>query len=123
MLLLFARHCSAKVLDGQVRLSSQATEIYLAKFSFSPRVEGTINMTFHVDGTADYFDRHQHLLTLCLYSDVDWPKFRKALDKGSLCVERQKLATWSAKVCLKYSRALPCPRPARPRILASRLQP
>lgn len=86
-----------KITDGQVRLSSQDTEKYLTKFSFSPRVQGSINITFHVT-ERDYFDRHQHLLTLCLYSDADWPKFRKAMDKGSLCAERQKLATWSAKV-------------------------
>lgn len=88
---------SGKISDGQVHLSSQDTEKYLTKFSFSPREEGHINITFHVT-ERDYFDRHQHLLTLCLYSDADWPKFRKAMDKGSLCAERQKLATWSAKV-------------------------
>ena len=106
LLALLAGEARAKVLDGQLQLSSLDTEKYLTKFAFSPRVPSYINMTFHV-AEREYFDRHQHLLTLCLYSDTDWPKFRSAIQKGSLCVERQKLATWSAKVQPEQTLARP----------------
>ena len=88
---------SAKIVDGVVKLSSQDTEQYIAKFSFSPRAHATINGSFHTDDRA-YFDNHPHKLTLCLYDDKTWPKFRTAMEKGSLCIERRQLASWSAEI-------------------------
>ena len=87
----------AKVTEGVVKLSSQDTEQYIAKFSFSPRAHATINGSFHTDDRA-YFDNHPHKLTLCLYDDKTWPKFRTAMEKGSLCIERRQLASWSAEI-------------------------
>jgi hypothetical protein len=98
---LLAGSASAKVVDGVARLSSQDTEIYLTKFSFSPRVQVRVNGSFHTD-ERDYLDNHPHALTLCLYSDSDWPKFLNAMKRGSLCKERQLLATWSTKVSPVY---------------------
>ena len=60
-----------------------------------------INGTFHTDRDV-YFDHHPHALTLCLYSDEQWPKFQLALKKGSLCRDRQQLASWYEKVLPKY---------------------
>lgn len=86
-----------KVVDGVITLSSQETEVYLAKFSFSPHQVSRINGTFHTD-SRDYFDAHQHELTLALYSDAQWPKFRHAMLKGSLCKERRALASFLTKI-------------------------
>ena len=97
LLLLLLAPSLQKISDGVAKLSSQDTEQYLTKFSFSPRVASLLNISFHV-AEREYFDRHQHELTLCLYSDTDWPRFRRAMTKGSLCSERQRLASWSAKV-------------------------
>mmetsp|Transcript_13834 Transcript_13834/g.44497 ORF Transcript_13834/g.44497 Transcript_13834/m.44497 type:complete len:473 (-) Transcript_13834:106-1524(-) len=97
LLLLLPAPSLQKISDGVAKLSSQDTEQYLTKFSFSPRVASLLNISFHV-AEREYFDRHQHELTLCLYSDTDWPRFRRAMTKGSLCSERQRLASWSAKV-------------------------
>tara|TARA_B100000795_G_scaffold152004_1_gene113888 strand:+ start:139 stop:432 length:294 start_codon:yes stop_codon:yes gene_type:complete len=66
-----------KIVDGVVKLSSQDTEMYVTKFSFSPGVHSTINGTFHTD-QREYFDNHPHSLMLCLYDDVAWPKFQTA---------------------------------------------
>ena len=74
--LLFAP-VGGKLVDGRVKLSSQDTEMYVTKFSFSPGVHSTINGTFHTD-EREYFDNHPHSLMLCLYDDVAWPKFQTA---------------------------------------------
>ena len=70
-------NAGGKIVDGVVKLSSQDTEMYVTKFSFSPSVLSTINGTFHTD-EREYFDNHPHSLTLCLYDDVAWPKFQTA---------------------------------------------
>ena len=91
----------AKVIDGVVKLSSQDTEQYVAKFSFSPRVVSRINGSFHTD-EREYFDNHPHSLMLCLYDDKAWPKFQTAMVRGSLCRERAQLASWSTKIIPKF---------------------
>ena len=65
LLCALAGRAAAKVVDGIARLSSQDTEIYLTKFSFSPRVAVRVNGSFHTD-ERDYLDNHPHALTLCL---------------------------------------------------------
>ena len=84
----------AKVISGMVKLSSQDTEEYITKSSFSPYVRSHINGSFHTDN-GQYFDIHPHDLTLCLYDDKQWAKFMAATKKGSLCIERRQLATWA----------------------------
>ena len=74
---LLSAPAGGKIVDGVVKLSSQDTEMYVTKFSFSPRVYSTINGTFHTD-EREYFDNHPHSLMLCLYDDVAWPKFQTA---------------------------------------------
>eukprot|EP00966_Prymnesium_polylepis_P086870 2010682-Prymnesium_polylepis.1 len=91
----------AKIVDGVLGLSSQTTEVYIAKFSFSPYAHSTINGSFHTDD-GQYFDNHPHDLTLCLYNDEQWLKFRAAMEKGSLCVERRQLASYTTKVVPQY---------------------
>ena len=84
----------AKVIDGTVKLSSQDTEKYMAKFSFSAFNTAHIKGEFHVEGAGVYFDDHQHSLKLCLYDEGQWAKFQTALKTGSLCQERERLASW-----------------------------
>ena len=92
---------TGKVIDGVIALSSQTTEVYLGKFSFSPYQRSSIAATFHTDDGL-YFDNHPHDLTLCMFSDEQWVKFRTAMDKGSLCTERRGLASYAEKVVPRY---------------------
>ena len=101
LLALASRPLHAKVIDGVVKLSSQDTEQYVAKFSFSPYVNSKINGSFHTD-QREYFDNHPHSLMLCLYDDKAWPKFQTAMLKGSLCRERQQMASWSTKIVPQF---------------------
>jgi hypothetical protein len=77
LLALLSAPAGGKIVEGVVKLSSQDTEMYVTKFSFSPKVYSTINGTFHTD-EREYFDNHPHSLMLCLYDDVAWPKFQTA---------------------------------------------
>ena len=90
-LLLTPAH--SKLLDGVLTLSSQDTERYMGKFSFSPYLKSHISGSFHVD-SGQYFDQHPHELVLCLYEEKQWHKFQEAMTKGSLCIDRQRLASW-----------------------------
>ena len=83
-LLLTPAH--SKLLDGVLTLSSQDTERYMGKFSFSPYLKSHISGSFHVD-SGQYFDQHPHELVLCLYEEKQWHKFQEAMTKGSLCIE------------------------------------
>ena len=82
-----------KVIEGTVKLSSQDTEQYMTKFSFSPFSRAHIKGTFYPE-TGQYFDNHPHELVLCLYDEAQWAKFQDAMKKGSLCVDRKQLASW-----------------------------
>ena len=92
---------AAKIIQGVAKLSSQETEVYLTKFSFSPFQQSHIKGTFST-GVAVYFDNHPHDLTLCLYDEAAWKAFRTAMLKGSLCTERRAMATWSTKIVPAY---------------------
>ena len=94
--------CSAaplagKVIDGEIKLSSQETERYMGKFSFSPFARSRIAASFHVN-SGQYFDQHPHDLTLCLYDEQQWREFNTAMKKGSLCRDRMELAKWSTHI-------------------------
>ena len=91
--LLGAHLATAKIVDGVVRLSSQDTERYMGKFSFSPYMRSHVEGTFHVD-TGQYFDERPHELVLCLYNETQWALFQNAMKKGSLCQDRQNMASW-----------------------------
>jgi hypothetical protein len=96
VLLLLAVAAKAKVIDGVVSLSSQTTEQYMGKFSFSPYQRSHIKGSFHVE-TGQYFDHHPHALVLCLYNERQWRLFQEAMNKGSLCVDRKNLASWTTE--------------------------
>ena len=93
-LALLAPSTHAKKISGNVKLSSQNTEQYMAKFSFSPYVSSYIYGEFRVY-SGQYFDQHPHALVLCLYNETQWRKFQDAMKGGSLCVDRQRLASWT----------------------------
>ena len=63
------------MIDGTVKLSSQDTEKYMAKFSFSPRQLSRIEGTFDTELNV-YFDNHPHELTLCLYNEQGFEQFQ-----------------------------------------------
>ena len=94
-------HLSCPLALSQAAAARHCAQIYIGKFSFSPYMRSTINGTFHTDDGL-YFDNHPHDLTLCMFSDDQWIKFRTALEKGSLCVERRQLATYSMKIVPQY---------------------
>lgn len=94
LLLLGASRAAGKVAEGVIALSAQETERYIAKFSFSPHVRSHIEGSFHLK-SGQYFDQHPHALVLCLYDEDSWGKFQAAMKKGSLCVDRQRLASWT----------------------------
>eukprot|EP00300_Choanocystis_sp_HF-7_P037523 c53698_g1_i1.p1 GENE.c53698_g1_i1~~c53698_g1_i1.p1 ORF type:complete len:469 (+),score=109.73 c53698_g1_i1:34-1440(+) len=87
--------CSAKVVSGQVKLSSEVTEMYLSKFSFSVG-RGFVQGNFSADGV--YFDHFRHDLRIYLFSDEGFAKFNHMLKRGSLCRERVTEAAWSLKI-------------------------
>ena len=82
-----------KVIDGTAVLSSQNTEQYMTKFSFSPYARSHIEGSFEVENGI-YFDHHPHELVLALYDEPQWQKFQQSMKKGSLCVDRLRLASW-----------------------------
>lgn len=87
----------AKVVPGIAQLSSQNTEQYIAKFSFSPNLAGHMRGVFEVLPGASpgetYFDRHPHNLQLLLYTDTMWEKVKLMYIQGSLCQDRTRLAS------------------------------
>ena len=85
--------CSlGKTSHGTAKLSSQTTEQFLAKFAFSPFATCNVKVNFKTN-KAPYFDQHQHSLAMTLFSDTAWPQFVQAMQRGSLCVDRYKIAT------------------------------
>lgn len=95
LLVLSLPLCSGKVVSGKISLSSQTTEQYLSKFSFSVG-KGFIQGNFSAEGV--YFDHFRHDLQIHLFSDVGFEKFNKLLKRGSLCRERITEASWSLKI-------------------------
>ena len=92
-LAVLALCADAKVTSGRTRLSSEESERFIDKFSFSRRELGKISGKFTAVGGERYSDGHRHQLQLALFSDLDWAKYQASLRGGSLCSERVKLAT------------------------------
>ena len=64
-LALLAPTTHAKKISGNVKLSSQNTEQYMAKFSFSPYVSSYIYGEFRVY-SCQYFDQHPRARALLI---------------------------------------------------------
>ena len=91
-------------MNGQLQLTSDVTEQFLTKFSFSSDRPGRLEGSFGGHGKRFKNDGNgQHQLQLALFSDTAWPKYLEAAKKGSLCSERMQLAT--SKKVLKASGA------------------
>ena len=88
---------TAKVMQGEIKLSSQDTEKYMVKFSFSAHKKSHIKGTFNTPN-AVYFDAHPHDMRLCLYDEEAFAKFQHAMKAGSLCNERAQMAQWATKI-------------------------
>ena len=101
---------AAKVQDGWLTLTSENSEQFVAKFSFSPSNRGRIAGHFYSDVTttiasdhSDYFDGHPHTLQVALFSDTQWANYRKMLAEGSLCKDRMETATFNKKIRPSHS--------------------
>ena len=84
-LAVLALCADAKVTSGRTRLSSEESERFIDKFSFSRRELGKISGKFTAVGGERYSDGHRHQLQLALFSDLDWAKYQASLRGGSLC--------------------------------------
>jgi hypothetical protein len=87
---------NAKILLGQLQLTSNVCELFISKFSFSPRTIGHMSGTFGGHGKrfkADENGGMRHRLELGIFGDDAWAKYLAAVRAGSLCSERMALAT------------------------------
>ena len=78
-LAVLALCANAKVTSGRTRLSSEESERFIDKFSFSRRELGKISGKFTAVGGERYSDGHRHQLQLALFSDLDWAKYQASL--------------------------------------------
>jgi hypothetical protein len=97
-LLISANIALSKVVDGEVKLTSQNTEAYLAKFAFSSSGQGSVTGIFEAQSGNNYFATGRHSLSICFYNDAQWETYRKILQDGSLCLERARLATYTLRI-------------------------
>lgn len=91
-LILVPPPVEGKKVSGTAQLSSENCEAFLSKFSFSAQLTGKANGRFSTKGER-YLDGHPHSLTVALYSDTEWPRYLEAVERGSLCEDRVKLAS------------------------------
>eukprot|EP00670_Eutreptiella_braarudii_P006037 CAMPEP_0174286196 /NCGR_PEP_ID=MMETSP0809-20121228/10852_1 /TAXON_ID=73025 ORGANISM="Eutreptiella gymnastica-like, Strain CCMP1594" /NCGR_SAMPLE_ID=MMETSP0809 /ASSEMBLY_ACC=CAM_ASM_000658 /LENGTH=469 /DNA_ID=CAMNT_0015382173 /DNA_START=39 /DNA_END=1448 /DNA_ORIENTATION=+ len=89
---------NSKVVSGLIELSSVYTESYISKFSFSHQTPGYIAGRFYTTGGTKYFDGQGHDLTFSLYDDEAWVRFHDAFQKGTLCLQRRAMATWTTRI-------------------------
>jgi len=88
-----------KITTSTFQLSSEVTEVNLAKFSFSSNSPGFMEANFSVDAKEMYFDgAHRHDLMMTMYKEEAYARFQKLLSEGSLCDERLKAADWRRKI-------------------------
>lgn len=90
---------AGKTVAGHVGLGGQKAEEFLAKFSFLPNVDAKV--TGHVRTKRSAWALHD--LRVNLYDDEAWDKYQALLRKGSLCKERQQLASQSFKIDAQHS--------------------
>jgi len=95
LVFLLFHETHSKVVTGVLQLSSQFTEAYITKFSFSQKQNGYIAGRFYTLGSAKYFEGLAHDLTIALFDDDSWDRFHKAFQTGSLCNQRTEMATWT----------------------------
>ena len=79
---LLAAAVSSKRVLGNLQLSSENTEQYIAKFSLQEGAHGLIIANFSVS-SAQYFDSNPHIMKLSLFSDEEWGKFQKMMTEGN----------------------------------------
>jgi len=89
---------SSKRVMGELQLSSQTTEQYIAKFSLSKGSHGHLEAQFFVDSTHPYFDSNPHTVKLSLFDDQTWDEFQRKAKSGSLCNDRVQLAQYHHKI-------------------------
>jgi len=97
VLLMTSSLAEAKYVSGKASVTSLDTEVYVDKFSFSRGAKGVIKGTFS-SGDSAYFDQRPHSLEVALFSDEAWDRYHAMLDKGSLCIERLRQASFRKSI-------------------------
>jgi len=98
--LLGPERAAAKLVQGELSLSSFITDQYISKFSFSEAQDGHIRGNFTVVDTkrGSYYDKRPHDLRVLLFDDEAWPRYYDAAftkqGLGSLCIERMRMASF-----------------------------
>ena len=83
---MLALCADAKVTSGRTRLSSEESERFIDKFSFSRRELGKISGKFTAVGGERYSDGHRHQLQLALGQGEDWLRAADAISQlGRIC--------------------------------------
>lgn len=96
---LFLPSIWGKITTSTFQLSSDVTEVSLAKFSFSSNSPGFMEANFSVEAKETYFDgAHRHDLMMTMYKEDAYARFQKLLSDGSLCDDRLKAADWRRKI-------------------------
>jgi len=90
---------AGKTVNGHAHLGGEWTEEFMAKFSFLPSVDAKV--TGHVRTRRAAYALHD--LRVNLYDDEAWDKYQALLRKGSLCKERQQVASQSFKIDAAHS--------------------
>jgi len=113
-LLLVGLLCSLTLVDAKVnigvaRLDSMITELFVAKFAFSSSAHGVISGDFNVTARylaqrPDWLKYGQNVqyrsLQVAMYNEQAWAKYNQAILKGSLCVDRLRMAIFRKLVPL-----------------------
>ena len=92
---------TAKVEQGTLKIDSVTTEQLIGKFGVTESGDLTLKLTTSRDG----WERGKHELTVLLFHDEQYRKWEKAIQKGSLCRDRSKLAIIQHKVDLPHELA------------------
>ena len=101
LLALLVLPAHAKVEQGTLKLDSVMTEQLIGKFGVASSGDLTLKLTTSKDG----WERGKHELHILIFDDDAYAKWRKAIADGSLCRERNKLATVEEKVELPHELA------------------
>ena len=90
---------AAKLAQGTVVLNSEVTEKVLTKFSVS-KVGGSLKLKLTTAKTG--WERGAHQLELLVLNDEEYFKWRAMMKKGSLCRDRNALASRRHQVALPH---------------------
>ena len=102
LLLALACPCAlAKVEQGTLKIDSVTTEQLIGKFGVAESGDVQLKLTTSRDG----WERGRHELHVLFFHDDNYRKWEKAIQAGSLCRDRNKMADIEHKVDLPHELA------------------